>query len=71
MDISIKLSIKDFPTNEDEKEVMANIPYKEVTGSFTWAMINTHPDLAYSVGVISQYMANPGKIHWQAIKRLF
>jgi len=50
---------------------MVNIPYEKSIGSFTWAMINTHLDLAYSVGIISQYMANPGKLHWKAIKRIF
>jgi len=64
MDTSLKLSIQDSPTNDDEKQDMAHIPYKEVIGSFTWAMINTRPNFAYLVGVISQFMANPVKLHW-------
>ena len=31
-------------------------------------MITTRPDIAFAVGVVSRYMANPGKKHWEAVK---
>ena len=33
-----------------------------------YAMICTRPDIAYAVGVVSRYMSNPGKKHWEAMK---
>ena len=33
-----------------------------------YAMICTRPDIAYAVGVVSKYMSNPGKKHWEAVK---
>ena len=35
-----------------------------------YAMICTQPDIAYAVGVVSRYMSNPGKKHWEAMKGL-
>ena len=34
-------------------------------------MICTHPDIAYSVGILSQHVACPGKTHMQAVKHNF
>ncbi|MCO5582565.1 hypothetical protein L7F22_036462 [Adiantum nelumboides] len=39
-------------------------------GSLMYAMICTRPDIAFAVGVVSHYMSNPRKKHWEAIKGL-
>ena len=39
-------------------------------GSLVYAMIGTRADIAFAVGVVSQYMANPGPQHWVAVKRI-
>ena len=31
-------------------------------------MVATRPDITNAVGVVSRYMSNPGRSHWQAIK---
>lgn len=33
-----------------------------------YAMVCTRPDIAYAVGVVSRFLANPGKEHWAAVK---
>ena len=33
-------------------------------------MICTRPDIAQAVGATSRYMANPGREHWNNIKRI-
>ncbi|MCO5572538.1 hypothetical protein L7F22_026293 [Adiantum nelumboides] len=33
-----------------------------------YAMIATHPDIAFAVGMVSRYMSNPSKKHWEAVK---
>ena len=35
-----------------------------------YAMVCTRPDIAYAVGVVSRYMADPGGEHWEAVKWL-
>jgi len=48
-----------------------NAPYKEIIGSFIWAMINIHLNLVYLMRMNFQYMANLRKLYWQVIRRLF
>ena len=33
-------------------------------------MVATQPDLAYAVGVVSRYISNPGRKHWEAVKHI-
>ena len=67
----VKLSKEDSPKSDFEKAEMAKVPYSSVVGSLMWAMIATRPDIAFAVGVVNQYMANPGKKHWLAVKNIF
>jgi hypothetical protein len=30
----------------------------------------THPDCAFAVGILSQFIQNPGNTHWEALKRV-
>jgi hypothetical protein len=48
--------------------MMDRVPYASLVGSLIFAMVCTRPDIAYSVGVLSRFMANPGKAHWEAAK---
>jgi hypothetical protein len=43
--------------------------YRSIIGSLRY-IINTRPDLAYAVGVVSRYMEAPGKEHWAAVKHI-
>jgi len=44
------------------------IPYASAISSLMDAMVCTRPDIAHAVGVVSRYMSNPGKQHWEAVK---
>lgn len=33
-----------------------------------YAIVCTRPDVAYAIGVVSRYIGNPGKNHWEAVK---
>ena len=63
-----KLSIKQYPLSKDEKQVMESTPYASGVGSIMYGMICGRPALAYAVSIVSQFMANPGIVHWQALK---
>ena len=56
------------PKTEEEKDFMAKVPYALVIGSLMYAMTCTRPDISHAVGVVSRYMSNPGKLHWEAVK---
>ena len=63
-----KLSSKQCPTSEKEKEEMGAVPYASAVGSLMYAMVCTRPDIAHAVGVVSRFLSNPGKEHWTTVK---
>ncbi|KAE8686785.1 cytochrome c bioproteinsis protein CCS1 [Hibiscus syriacus] len=62
--INFKLSSSMSPSSEEERMEISRVPYASAVGSLMFAMICTRPDIAQAVGVVSRYMANPGKEHW-------
>lgn len=50
---------------------MSRVPYASVVGSLMYAMVCTRPDIAQVVEVLIQFMANPRRVHWDAVKRVF
>lgn len=47
---------------------MSSVLYPSGVGSLMYAMVCSRPNLAYAVSMISMFMANPGKQHWEALK---
>ncbi|KAL6333801.1 hypothetical protein AAG906_028987 [Vitis piasezkii] len=47
----LKLSSKQNPSSEKEKEEMRKVPYASAVGSLMYAMVCTRPDIAHVVGV--------------------
>ena len=45
--------------------------YQSAVGSLMYAMLGTRPDLAYGVGLVSQFNHSPQPEHWIAVQRLF
>ncbi|XP_070029435.1 secreted RxLR effector protein 161-like [Nicotiana sylvestris] len=44
---------------------MSKVLYASAVGSLIYAMVCTRPDIAHAVGVVSRYMSDPGKEHWE------
>ena len=57
-----------LPSTDEEVEYMKSVPYSSVVGSLMYAMVCTRPDLAFVISVVSRFMSNPGKAHWEAVK---
>ncbi|GJX28419.1 (R)-mandelonitrile lyase-like protein [Tanacetum coccineum] len=66
----VKLSSKMSPSSEKERMEMSRVPYASAVGSLMFAMICTRLDIAHAVGVVSRYMAEPGREPWEAVKRI-
>lgn len=49
---------------------MIGIPYREGVGMCMYIAVTTRADIAYAVHRLAQYMSNPGRPHWEALKRL-
>ena len=47
---------------------MSYVLYSGTIDSLMYAMICTRPDLSYVVSVVSCFMHNLGKDHWEAVK---
>ncbi|GLJ29753.1 hypothetical protein SUGI_0587340 [Cryptomeria japonica] len=69
--VGMKLSVLDCPTSPLEMEDMSRVPYQSAVGSLMYVMVCTRLDIAQAAGVLSRYMSNPGRVHWDAVKRVF
>ncbi|CAM6094648.1 unnamed protein product [Calypogeia fissa] len=56
-----KLSAAFCPTDLVEKGLMSKVPYDNAVGSLIYLMVYTKLDILHVVGLVSRYMANPGK----------
>ncbi|KAH9722802.1 hypothetical protein KPL70_006847 [Citrus sinensis] len=63
-----KLSKLQEATTDADIEYMKKIPYSNAVGSVMYAMVCSRSDIAYSVGVVSRFIGNPGKEHWNGVK---
>nr|GEZ72856.1 retrovirus-related Pol polyprotein from transposon TNT 1-94 [Tanacetum cinerariifolium] len=63
-----KLSKKQAPKMKASRQRMAKIPYASVVGSVIYVIVYTRLDIAHAVGVVSRFMSNPGKEHWEVVK---
>ena len=64
----LKLSSKQSPSSEKEKEEMRKVSYASAVGSLMYVMVCTRPDIAHAVGVVSKFLSNLDKEHWVAVK---
>ncbi|KAI3473517.1 hypothetical protein Pfo_031396 [Paulownia fortunei] len=64
----LKISAQLSPKNDEEQEYVTKVPYANAIDSLMYAMVCTRPDISQAVGVVSRYMHDPDKGHWQAVK---
>ena len=57
--------------SDSERNHMQSVPYQEAVGSLIYISITTRPDIAAAVGIVGQFVSNPGLVHWKAVKRIF
>lgn len=58
------------PSTTEEFAATRDIPYREAVGSLMYAALGTRPDIAYAVHHLARFGDNPGKAHWEAVKRV-
>ena len=65
-----KLTGRDSPETDEEKQSMVNKPYRQVIGSLLYTTISVRPDISFIVNALSRFNNNPGEKHWTAAKRV-
>ena len=66
-----RLSTSQCSKTVEETKDMSKVLYASAVGCLMYAMVCTKLDLAHAVSVVSKYMANSGKQHWDAVKWIF
>ena len=63
-----KLSSALCPVFKDDIEYISRVSYSSAVGSLMYAMVYSRPDLSHALSVVSRYMDNPGKEHWNVVQ---
>lgn len=69
-DPNVKLNKNMSPKMDEERNDMANVPYQEAVGSILYLANGSRPDISFAVNNVSRFNKNPGRAHWQAVKRI-
>jgi hypothetical protein len=70
MEANAQFSKLQSPSSLSQVARMKGVPYSEAIGSALWPVVVSRPDAAYAVGVLSQFIQNPGQAHWEGVKRV-
>lgn len=70
-DACSKLHKGQTPASKEEIQDMATVPYREAVGSLMFLAVVSRPDIIYAVSQVSRFLCNPGREHWNAVKRIF
>ncbi|GAA0142098.1 hypothetical protein LIER_35515 [Lithospermum erythrorhizon] len=63
-----KSSLKLRQEKKFDVEHMKHVPYALAMESLMYAMLYTRPELAYTVSLLTRFLSQPGKEHWEAVK---
>jgi hypothetical protein len=58
-----KLNSKQCSSSDEERNEIKKVLYASIIDSLIYVMVCTKPNKAYIVGIISQFLFNPGKEH--------
>lgn len=52
----------------EEQHYLDGISYANLVSSIIYAIVCTRSDITYVISVVSEFMSNLGRAHWQALK---
>lgn len=55
----------------EEDELFDRTVYQSAVGSLLYMSTSTRPDIAFAVGNVARFSANPTRLHWTGVKRIF
>ena len=70
MDPNTQYLVEQSPSTPNQVAKMRGMPYSKAIGSVLWLAVVSRPDIAYAVGILSQFVQNLGLAHWEALKQV-
>ena len=67
MVLGVTYSRHDSPSTPTESHRMRRVPYREAIGSLMYTAVATRPDITFAVSTLSQFLDNPGDVHWKPL----
>ena len=68
MEDNQKLSARMSPDTPEQQAEMRSYPYHKLIGKLLYLAITMCPDITYTIGVLCQFVKNPGMAHWLTAK---
>jgi hypothetical protein len=68
---NLRLSRTDYSTPGLEGGHMKLVTYAPVVGSLMYAMVATRSNIVHTVGIVSRFIHNPRRPHWNVVKHIF
>lgn len=66
-----KLTKEMSANTNDELADMKDVPYQEAVGNILYLAQCTRPDITFAISNVSKFNNQPGRSHWNAVKRIF
>jgi len=63
-----KLAAIISPKSVEERDYMSHVTYANAVDSLIYVMVYTMSDFSHTIGMLSVYMHDPEKGHWEAVK---
>ena len=63
-------SFNQCPSTPNQVAKMKGIHYNKAIRSILWLVVVSRPDIAYTTGILSQFLQNLGYMHWEGVKRV-
>lgn len=70
MELNVQFTKQQCPSTLNQAACMKGIPYSEAIRSILWPMVVSHPDTAYTISILSQFMQNLWVVHWERVKQV-
>ena len=58
------------PSTPNQVAKMNRVLYSEAIGSILWPAVVSRLDVAYAIGILSQFIQNPRPLHWEGVKHV-
>ena len=64
MDPNVAYSNQQLPMTPNQVACMRGVPYNKAIGGVLWPAVVLRPDIGYAIGILLQFIQNPGQTHW-------
>ena len=70
VDVPLPTGTRFQPSDGSQATEQEVVPYRAAIGCLMYLMTSTQPDLASAIQSLSKFLSNPGRDHWEGLKRV-